>query len=125
MANSKQLLLLTEFQKFITASSTGRRLMPSGKKIRKGTLVQYHCVYKLLEEYEATLDAPLRIQLLNRSTLRLLQKEKTTGQVLQKFAAFLYQKKKYFDQYTSGVFKVVKPFSLPQCGKSTSGWRVS
>lgn len=111
MKPARQLLLLPEFQKFITASSSGRRLMPSGKKIRKGTLVQYHCVYKLLEEYEATTDAPLRIQLLNRSSLRLLQKEKNYwDRFYKKFAAFLYQKKKYYDQYTSGVFKVVKTF---------------
>ncbi len=109
--NSKQLLLLPEFQKFITASSTGRRLMPSGKKIRSGTIRQYRCVYLLLEEFEKLQETPLRIQLLHRSSLRAIQKEKNYWiRFFKKFSFFLYKQKSYYDQYTGSVFKVLKTF---------------
>ena len=109
--NSQQLLLLPEFQKFIVASSTGRRLMPSGKRIRPGTIVQYHYTYLLLETFEQQQPAPLRIQLLHRSSLRLIQKEKNYwNRFYKKFSFFLYSGKKYYDRYASHVFKMIKTF---------------
>jgi len=107
----KHLALLPEFRKFITASASGRRLMVAGKKVRKGTLVQYWCTYQLLEEYEKTLEEPLRIQLLNRASLQALQKGKNYWtRFFKRFSHYLYQQKKYFDQYVSAVFKIIKTF---------------
>lgn len=107
----RHLLLLPEFQKFITASCTGRRLLPSGKKITKGTIVQYQCAYALLQEFESLQPEPLRIIILHRSSLRLLQREKNYWlRFFRKFSAFLYAEKKYFDQYTGSVFKIIKTF---------------
>ncbi len=107
----KRIELLSEFQKFITASKTGRRLMPSGKKVREGTLEQYNCVYLLLKEFQELQVVPIRIQLLTRNSLRLIQKEKLYWfRFFKNFSAFLYKQKKCFDQYIGSVFKVLKTF---------------
>jgi len=108
---TRQLLLIPEFQKFITSSSTGRRLMPSGKKVRPGTIQQYQCVYLLLQEFENIQGEPIKITLLNRATLRVLQKEKNYWlRFFKKFSCFLYKNKNCYDQYTGSVFKVIKTF---------------
>ena len=110
-SNPRQLLLIPEFRKFIIASNSGRRLMPSGKKVRKGTLTQYDCVLLLLEEFEQSLPEPLRIQLLHRASIRLLQKErKYWMRFFKQFCHFLYRRKDCFDQYVGAVFKVLKTF---------------
>jgi integrase len=85
--------------------------MPSGKKLRAGTLEQYNCVYLLVEEFQQLLQSPLRIQLLNKSSLRLIQKEKLYwSRFFKNFTAFLYKQKKCFDQYVGLVCKVLKTF---------------
>lgn len=111
MATTTALPLLPWFCKFMAATATGRRLMPSGKKIRKSTQMQYLHVYKLLCEFESCLPQPLRIRLVHRSSLRELQREKNYWAVFfRKFCSFLYNEKKYFDYYCTGVFKVLKTF---------------
>ncbi len=108
---SRQLLLLPQFQKFITASATGRRLMPSGKKISPGTIQQYQCAYLLLEEFERKQEHPLRIIILHRSSLRVMQKEKNYWiKFFRKFSEFLYTQKGCYDRYSSSVFKIIKAF---------------
>jgi integrase len=105
------LLLLPEMEKFITATVTGRRLTPSGKRIRSGTIEQYRHVCKLLKEFEEKQKEPLRILLLLRSTLRHLQQEKNYWKRFFKhFSHFLYRTKHYYDQYAGSVFKVIKVF---------------
>ena len=90
----QQVLLVPAFKKFITASATGRRLMPSGKRLRTGTVRQYQIVLKLLTQFEATQPAPLRIMFLRRTTLRELKKEKNYWErFIKQFADFLYKKK--------------------------------
>lgn len=109
--NSFFIPLLPAFQKFITASSTGRRLMPSGKKISSGTIEGYRCVLLLLHEFEALREAPIRIRLLHRASLRTLQQEKNYwGRFFKQFTCFLYMKKNCYDQYAGTVFKVIKVF---------------
>ena len=107
----KQLPLLPEFKKFIIASKSGRRVMPSGKKIRPGTIEQYECVYKLLQQYQLSQHQPMRITLLHRSSLRTIRKEKNYwSRFFKNFAAFLYKQKQCFDFYVQGVFKIIRTF---------------
>ena len=90
----QQVRLVPEFKKFITASATGRRLMPSGKRLRKGTIRQYEIVFKLLTEFECAQAAPIRIMLLHRSPLREMKKEKNYWvRFVKQFSYFLYKKK--------------------------------
>ena len=109
----KQLPLLPEFKKFIIASKSGRRVMPSGKKIRPGTIEQYECVYKLLQQYQLSQHQPMRITLLHRSSLRTIRKEKNYwSRFFKNFAAFLYKQKQCFDFYVqklSGRFLITSP----------------
>lgn len=105
----KQLLLLPEFHKFITASTTGRRLMPSGKKIRNGTIEQYQLVCHLLHEFENRQQIPLRIQLITTTAIRTIRKEKNYWErFFRDFSSFLYKDKNCHDQYVSSVFKSIK-----------------
>lgn len=108
---SRQIPLIPEFQKFISASSSGRRLMVSGKKVRSGTVALYRCAFLLLQEFEAGQGSPLRIQLLHRASLRMLQKEKNYWmRFFKQFSLFLYRKKRCHDQYVGAVFKIIKLF---------------
>ena len=75
MAKNDQLLFLPEFRKFINASRTGRRLMPSGKKIRKTTIRQYEITCRLVAAFEKYTGEQLEIMLSARITPR--QQEKT------------------------------------------------
>lgn len=108
---SLQILLLPEFQKFITASTTGRRLMPSGKKVRVGTIQQYSSVFVLLQAFEKSGNTPLRIQLLHRASLRLIQKEGHYWvRFFKNFCLFLFKERHCYDRYVFTVFKIIKAF---------------
>ena len=105
-----RLLLLPLFKKFIADSSSGRRVTPSGKRICKGAVVQYNCVFKLLEQFEYLQSSPLRIQLLIRSSQRILQSEKLYWKrFFKNFTQWLYQRK-YFDLYVGSVAKTLRTF---------------
>ena len=98
-------------EKFITATATGRRLMPSGKRIRTGTIEQYRHVYSLLRQFEERQQEPLRILMLHRSPLRHLQKEKNYWKrFFKNFSQYMYRTKHYYDQYAGSVYKVIKVF---------------
>jgi len=64
------------FARFIRETGSGKRLLPSGKKIRKSTLIQYKFVYQLVREFEEKTGRVLRITLLSRGSVRLLNQEK-------------------------------------------------
>ena len=99
------------FGQFIKASSSGRRLGLSGKKITKGTITGYIHVLKLLTEFENKNEIKLRIQLLHRTSLRTLQREKNYwSRFFLHFTKFLYRDKNYFDNSVANVFKIVKTF---------------
>ena len=105
-----QLLLLPLFQKFIAASSSGRRVTPSGKRICKEAVEQYRFVFKLLQQFEQLQTQPLHIQLLNKSSQRILQREKLYWKrFFKNFSHYLYQKK-YFDLYVGAVAKMLRTF---------------
>jgi integrase len=106
------MLLLPEFQKFIKASSTGRRRMPSGKRITKGTIDQYQYVYNLLQNFELSTDQqPLQITLHKHNSLRQLKKEKNYWErFFRQFSNYLYQTRKCYDQYAATVFRIIKTF---------------
>ncbi len=111
MSTHQQISLLPHFSNFIIASKTGRRLMPSGKKITSGTIQQYQCVFQLLNQYEQTTKEKLRICLLLRTSLREIKKEKNYwSRFYKKFLLFLHKEKNCYDQYIAAVFKIIKTF---------------
>lgn len=107
---NNQLPLLPLFQKLITESSSGRRVTPSGKKICKEAVVQYKFVFKLLQQFEQLQTQPLHIQLLNKSSQRILQREKLYWKrFFKNFTQWMYQKK-YYDLYVGSVTKILRTF---------------
>lgn len=106
-----QVQLTKYFRQFIQASASGRRYSASGKRISKGTISNYLYALRLLNEYETRYGTALRIQLLHRAPLRVLQKEKNYwARFFVQFSHFLYREKKYFDHYIANVFKSLKTF---------------
>ena len=103
--------LLPELSKFIKASATGRRLMPSGKRLRRGTLTQYQVLYRLLLEFEQSAGTVVRLLRKSRITARDWQKERVYWKrVLKQFTGFIYREKGGYDQYLSSVLKVLRTF---------------
>jgi hypothetical protein len=108
---SPQFLLTDQFKQFINASSSGRRLTPSGKRVSKGTIVNYLYVYRLLQEFETISGSRLRIQLLHRASMRTLQREKNYwNRFFVKFSDFLYKDKGYYDNYVANIYKEIRTF---------------
>ncbi len=102
---------MSEFKKFISASNSGRRRQPSGKRISKETVEQYSMVSSLIAEFELARGKPLSITWMNRATLRQQQKESRYWDVFyRQFCDFLYRNKKYYDAYAGAVFKIIKTF---------------
>ena len=108
---SPQIHIAGHFNQFVKASATGRRLTPSGKRIAKGTIVNYRFTQKLIIEYEEKYCIILRIQLLHKASMRTLQQEKNYwAKFFLRFSTFMYNHKNYNDNYVSGVFKILKTF---------------
>lgn len=106
-----QLLLTEQFKQFIKASASGRRLTPSGKKITKGTIINYHYAMQLINEFEQKSNFQLRIQLLHKASMRVLQREKNYwARFFIQFSNFLYREKNYYDNYVLNIFKILKTF---------------
>jgi integrase len=64
-----------------------------------------------LLQYEKAFNTQLRILLLHKSSLRILQQEKNYwNKFKQKFMSFLYKEKKYADNTVNNVFKIIKIF---------------
>ncbi|HWH61820.1 MAG TPA: tyrosine-type recombinase/integrase [Ginsengibacter sp.] len=108
--DKNRLPIIPLFKKFIADSSSGRRVTPSGKRICKGAVLQYKYVLKLLEQFQCLQSFPFRIQLLNRSSQRILQSEKLYWKrFFKNFLQWLYQKN-YFDLYVGSVAKILRTF---------------
>lgn len=105
-----RLLLLPLFKKFIADTTSGRRVTPTGKRICKGSVEQYTQVFKLLEQFNQLQQEPIRIQLLNKSSNRMLHSEKLYWKRLfRNFTSWLYQKN-YFDRYVGSIIKIFRTF---------------
>ncbi len=109
--NAVQVLVVDYFQQFIRATISGKRLTAAGKKMSTGTIKNYEYVQKMLLEFEAKKQISLRVQLLNRASLKTFQKEKNYWKRFYlQFSNFLYREKGYYDNYAGGIFKILKTF---------------
>lgn len=104
-----QLLLSEQMHHFIKASCSGKRLNPSGKRITKGTITNYQYALDLLLEYEERYSVKVRILLLHRASVRIMQKEKNYwARFFTRFSNFLFKEKGYYDCYVNNIFKILK-----------------
>lgn len=103
--------LLPQFRKFISVCKKGKRTKYIGKKLTTGTITQYECIYKLLEEFEKKENISITIEILKKPSIAVIRKEKKYwDKFLQNFLFFLYKDKCYFDNYVSSVLKVIRTF---------------
>jgi integrase len=104
-------LLVEQFEHFLQASTNGRRKTKSGYRYSKGTLTQYRIVLDQLKQFEILKGKPLRICLLNRSSLQVFRQEKIYWErFFFHFSHFLFQQTGCSDNYAAGIFKVIKTF---------------
>jgi integrase len=95
----------------LKASTNGRRKTKAGYRLAKGTLIQYRIVLKQLEQFEELKRQPLRIYILNRSSLQVIKQEKVYWErFFFHFSSFLFQRTGCSDNYAASVFKVIKTF---------------
>lgn len=104
-------MLVEQFRLFLQASTNGRRKTKSGYRYSKGTLTQYQIVLDQLKQYEVEKEKPIRICLLNRSSLQVIRQEKIYwDRFFFHFNVFLFQQTKCSDNYAASVFKIIKTF---------------
>jgi integrase len=107
----KEYLLLPLFEKFISDNKTGKRLQSNGKRISAGTIQNYSCVYKLLQQYCITNNVQLRLLPVNKLNQRQLISERNYwAKFYKNFTHFLYHTCKHFDNYVGFVIKIIKVF---------------
>lgn len=108
---TKELSFNKEYEKFIAASISGKRLTPTGKKLTKGAIQNYQHTFKLLQDFQETHAIELRFVLLNKAVLSTIQKEKNYWlKFYRKFSTYLYKQKNCYDNYVNAVFKNIKTF---------------
>ena len=74
-------------------------------------MANYNYALRLLNEFENQNGSSLRIQLLHRASVRMLQREKNYWKrFFVQFSGFLYRHKNYYDNYVANTFKVIKTF---------------
>ncbi len=102
---------ITQFEKFIAASGSGKRCKPSGEKLKPSTVKNYTYILKLLQEFETYTGKELLILYNTGDNNRMLQREKTYWAKFYKdFTRFLYFKKGCHDNFCGHVFKIIKCF---------------
>lgn len=85
--------------------------MPSGKKLRANSLIQYESTFTLIKEFEEKSGETLSIQLIHRASIRkLIAVRLYWEQIHKKLLNFLYQQKKIHDNYAGCIMKVIKTF---------------
>lgn len=103
--------MLPLFQQFIKDTRRGKRLKADGGRIKPQTITNYDCVYKLLCEFSACKNFLLRIRPIRRHHEKQMRIEKNYWKKFYtRFTDFLYKDKKYFDNYTGCIIKIIRCF---------------
>jgi integrase len=94
---------------FIADSVSGKRKMPSGKRISTGVISNYQYAMNLLVDFESYSGNCYRIIYLVKTNAAVLKRETRYWRVFfDEFSRFLYTEKKYYDHYISNTFKIIK-----------------
>jgi integrase len=110
-------------QKFIIASRTGRRRLANGRKLTKGTIANYKCCLKLLQEFENKTGDTIKIFTGFRLSKQVFtQQRKCWQQFAYSWSDFLYNKG-YYDNYVSNQFKMLR--TLLNYLHKEKGWMVN
>ena len=103
--------MITLFEAFVKDSDKGKRLKSDGKKIRRQTVDNYRYVLLLLKEYEEKKETVLYIKEVSGKNKKELQTDNLHWKrFYYSFTNFLYNEKKYFDNYVGTVIKIIRTF---------------
>lgn len=107
----KEHSFFTLFEKFISDSKNGKRLQPNGKKIGTGTIKNYICTKKLLENFCIQKRFHLRLKEEKYLNKRETETERNYWKKFyKKFTDYLYLDLNYFDNYVGQNIKNIKAF---------------
>jgi hypothetical protein len=109
-SDKKSLLLIPNFEKFISQSKYGKRQCLSGKPVANGTLVQYNSVLKLLVAFEKDQNVTFRILILNKNNQKTNYAEKLYWKRFFRNLTLWLYKKKCLDNYISNIAKTLRTF---------------
>lgn len=109
-SDKKSLLLIPNFEKFISHSKYGKRQCLSGKPVANGTLVQYNSVLKLLVAFEKDQNVTFRILILNKNNQKTNYAEKLYWKRFFRNLTLWLYKKKCLDNYISNIAKTLRTF---------------
>ena len=111
MLSKKEFCFISLFEKFIQDCKKGRRLQPNGKRISKGTVVNYSSTLKLLKDFSESKVFTLRIKNTRKLRAREMESEKIYWKrFYKKFSDYLYDDLHCYDNYAGQCFKNIKVF---------------
>lgn len=107
----EQSVFLKLIDDFINDSYAGRRTKKNGKKISTGTVDNYVYFRKVMDEFCESSNFEIKLFIVNNLT----QKEKEQASRYYKkfytsFTSFMYEKKKYYDNYVGLIVKCLRSF---------------
>lgn len=108
----KQLLLVNEFEKFITATKNGKRCKLSGEKIRPSTIENYRNVLKLLCGFEQHAGKRITIAYNTGQNMYVLKQEKRYWiKFYREFSDFLYHERAVMIIFAAMYLRSLSAFS--------------
>ncbi len=101
------------YDRFIKASETGRRTLPNGKRLSKGTIENYENTRRLLDRFVKEKQFILRLRIINGNNRRILTSEMNYWKKFYlKFTTFLYRDLGHFDNYVGSNIKNIRTFFM-------------
>ncbi len=102
---------LVQFEKFIKASSNGKRLQPDGRRVSEGTIRNYRNTLRLLERFAREKNFDLRLRREDYLNAREIELEMNYWKKFyRKFSDFIYDDLGCFDNYAGQNIKIIKTF---------------
>ncbi len=110
-SNRREYDFIRMYDRFMRDSSSGRRLQPNGKRISKGTVINYGYTRLLLTRFVEDRKFQLRIIPLHQSGRRGAAAEaRYWKKFYQQFTDYLYKDCGHFDNYVGQTIKNIRVF---------------
>jgi site-specific recombinase XerD len=109
--STKPLSFLKLFERFIRDTKRGKRLLPNGERISKGTVASYNYTLNILKRFCIAKGFYLRIiPVYNLSSLELSRERNYWQNFYKKISDFMYAELGYFDNYAGLNIKNIRAF---------------
>jgi len=107
---AKEYSLVRLFGRFIKDSTTGKRLKPDGKRLKKGSIENYGCILLLLKKFEAASGTKVLIRPKESYTRKQAIAEKQYWKLFYfNFTTYMYTNGCY-DNYVGSAIKCIRAF---------------